>query len=92
MIIRIMGKGQFHVKSGLFDELNRIDNRIVEYVQKGNEKEYKKSLAELIGIILREGQAVDDRELIESDIIVPPADMTLEEAKQVFTGTGIFAG
>jgi hypothetical protein len=92
MIIRIMGQGQFEVKSSLFDDLNKIDNKIVEYVQKGNEKGYKKSLADLIGIITREGQMVDNKELVESDVIVPPADMTLEEARQVFRGKGIFEG
>jgi hypothetical protein len=87
-----MGQGQFLVQSSLFDDLNKIDNKIVEYVQKGNEKGYKKSLAELIELVLREGKKVSAKELIESDIIVPPADMTLEEARQVFTGTGIFEG
>jgi hypothetical protein len=87
-----MGEGQYNVRSSLFDDLNTIDNAIVEHVQKGNEPGYKKNLAKLIGIIQREGKAVDDSELIESDIIVPPADMTLEEARGIFTGTGIFKG
>ncbi len=90
MIIRIMGQGQFDVKSSLFDDLNTIDNEIVEYVQKGNEIEYKKSLAKLIGLILSEGKRLPDEELIESSVIVPPSDMTLEEARQVFRGAGIF--
>jgi hypothetical protein len=92
MIIRIIGQGQYRVKSSLFDDLNRIDNKIVDYVQKGNEDGYKKSLAELIARIVSEGQVVDSKEIIESDIIVPPSDMTLEEARQVFKGTGIFEG
>ncbi len=92
MIIRIMGEGQFRVDSALFDTLNTIDNRIVEEVQKGNRQEYERSLAELIGYIQREGQRIVDTELVESDIIVPPADMTLAEARDVFKGTGIFEG
>ncbi len=92
MIIRVIGQGQYQVKSSLFDDLNKIDNQIVEYVQKGNEKAYKKSLAELIGRIVKEGETLDHKEIIESDIIVPPADMTLDEARQVFKGTGIFQG
>lgn len=90
MIIRIMGLGQYQVKSALFDKLNRIDNKIVEHVQNGNEPGYKKGLDELIKTILKEGQMLDSKEIVESDIIVPPADMTLEEARQVFKGTGIF--
>ena len=92
MIIRIMGEGQYNVKSSQFDKLNKIDNKIVEYVQKGDEKKYKKGLADLIGMIHREGIQLDNEDLIESDVIVPPADMTLEEARQVFRGTGIFKG
>jgi len=92
MIIRIMGEGQYNVKSSNFDKLNKIDNKIVEYVQKGDEKKYKKGLADLIGMIHREGIQLDNEDLIESDVIVPPADMTLEEARQVFRGTGIFKG
>jgi hypothetical protein len=92
MIIRIIGQGQFDVKSSLFDDLNKIDNRIVEYVQKGDEKGFKKDLAELIGVILREGKKVPDKELFESTIIVPPADLTLEEARGIFKGAGVFKG
>jgi hypothetical protein len=92
MIIRIMGEGQFYIKSGLFDELNKIDNRIVEYVQKGNEQEFKKGLAELIRTIRKEGNPLDDKELLESDVIVPPADLTIKEAREIFKGTGIFKG
>ena len=92
MIIRIMGEGQYNVKSGLFDDLNKIDNAIVDYVQKGDEEGYKKSLAKLISTIKSKGKALDDKELVESDIIVPPSDMTLKEARDVFKGTGIFKG
>jgi len=92
MIIRIMGEGQYLVDSGLFDTLNRIDNRIVEQVQKGDQEAFETSLAELIRSIQREGKRVDDTMLVESDVIVPPADMTLAEARDVFKGTGIFEG
>ena len=92
MIIRIMSLGQFEVTSSLFDTLNAIDNKIVECVQKGDEKEYKKNLAELIGLILKEGKKIPDTELVGSSIMVPPADLTLEEARQIFSGDGIFKG
>ncbi len=92
MIIRIMGEGQYYVKSALFDDLNKIDNRIVDNVKQGKEKEFKQGLAELIRTIHKEGKRVDDKELLESDIIVPPADMTLREARDIFRGAGIFKG
>ncbi|OYV08612.1 MAG: hypothetical protein CG443_178 [Methanosaeta sp. ASP1-1] len=35
---------------------------------------------------------IDPAEIFPSDIIVPPADMTLEEAKKVFSGDGLIKG
>ncbi len=92
MIIRVMGEGQYRVDSALFDTLNGIDNRIVENVQNGDQEEFSSGLAELIGCIQSNGQRVADTELVESDIIVPPADLTLAEARDVFKGTGLFEG
>jgi hypothetical protein len=90
MIIRIMGEGQYKVPSSLFDELNAIDNRIVGHVATGDEKAYKNDLAVLISKIKENGHVLAAEELVESDVIVPPGDLTLEEAKDVFTDDGIF--
>lgn len=92
MIIRIMGTGQFEVKSSLFDELNTIDNMIVDCVQKGDTAGYQKKFSELIGLVLREGKKLPDDQIVESSVIIPPADMTITEARQIFTGEGIFKG
>ncbi|WP_370575042.1 hypothetical protein [Methanomethylovorans sp.] len=90
MIIRVMGQGQYKVPSSLFDELNAIDNRIVDHVTKGDEKAYKQDLAALISKVKQNGKVLAAEELVESDVIVPPEDLTFTEAKEVFTGTGIF--
>lgn len=90
MIIRIVSEGQYKVPSSLFDELNVIDNRIVELVSKGNEEEYREELSKLIGMIKTNGKLLDDSDIVESDIIVPPGDLTFEEAKEIFTGVGVF--
>lgn len=90
MIIRIIGEGQFRVPGELHDKLNEMDNRIVDYVAKGQEEEFKKELAKLVATIREKGTYMEAEEIIESDVIVPPEDLTLAEAKDVFTGTGIF--
>jgi hypothetical protein len=90
MIIRIMGEGQFKVPAALYDELNEIDNRIVSLVAAGKAEEFKKELLNLITAIRENGEPLNTEEILESDIIVPPEDMSLEEARDVFTGDGIF--
>lgn len=90
MIIRIMGEGQYRAPEALCDELNQIDNRIVDLVEEGKAEEFQKELAKLISEIKKNGEPVEAEEITESDIIVPPADLSLEEAKAVFKGSGIF--
>lgn len=90
MIIRIVGEGQYEVPGSLFDELNAIDNRIVEIISKENEKDFKIELSRLINKIKTSGKMLSDADIKESDVIVPPGDLTLKEAKEIFTGSGIF--
>ena len=92
MIVRILGIGQFKLDDRHIDSLNKIDNQIVEHVSKGREKEFRADLAKIISMIQENGEAIDPAEIISSDIIVPPADMTLEEARQVFSGEGLIKG
>ena len=89
MIVRIMEEGQFRIPSSLLDELNVIDNRIVDYVAKENESDFKKELGKLIAMIKENGKPIDDAEIVESDIIVPPGDLTLQEAAGIFKGEGL---
>ncbi|WP_292391577.1 PspA-associated protein PspAA [Methanosarcina sp. UBA5] len=90
MIIRIMGEGQYRAPEALCDELNQIDNRIVDLVEEGKNEEFRRELARLISKIKEKGEPIEAEELLESDIIVPPEDLSLEEARDVFKGSGIF--
>ena len=90
MIVRIMGEGQYRVSESLCNELNQIDNRIVSLVSEGKAEECRKELSKLVSEIREKGEAVSDEEILESNIIVPPEDLSLEEAKDIFKGTGIF--
>jgi hypothetical protein len=89
MIVRIMGEGQYVVDSCLLDELNIIDNRIVDHVSKGKQKEFGEELTKLISTVKKEGKHLDHNEIIESDIIIPPKDLTLKEAEGIFKGHGV---
>lgn len=92
MIIRISEEGQYQVPGSLFDELNAIDNRIVDLVAGGNEAEFKAELAKLLKTIRSHGKKLEDGDIRESDVIVPPADLTIDEARHIFTGEGLLEG
>lgn len=85
-----MGDGQYRAPEALCNELNQIDNRIVQLVTEGKADEFRRELIRLISEIKGKGEAVGSEEILKSDIIVPPEDLSLKEAKDIFKGAGIF--
>jgi len=89
MIVRIMGQGQYRLDNSLVDRINAIDNNIVYHVARGDQIEFRKDLIRLISAVKEKGKPVDDAEIVESAIIVPPEDLTFEEAQKIFSGHGL---
>ncbi len=88
-VIRIMGEGQFEVDESILERLNELDNQIVAEVERDNEPRFRELLAEMIELVKRSAKPLDDSEIVPSDIIIPPHDLSLEEAKSIFKGEGI---
>ncbi len=90
-IVRIMGHGQFTVDSRTLKKLNDIDNAIVELVSeaRSDDTEFKKRLTELSNLVVQNGKPLDPHEIIKSDIILPSADLSIDEAKKLFQGEGV---
>jgi hypothetical protein len=89
MIIRILGEGQFRLDDKHFEDLNKIDNRIVDHLKKGDQIAFQKDLDKLISTAKDLGDPLDTVDIVQSDLIIPPEDLSFEEAKWVFSGTGI---
>ncbi len=89
MIIRILGEGQFQADETLVKELNRIDNRLVVHVEEGDQRAFRNDLLELINLVRTKGEPIDPVDLLPSSIIVPPEDLSLDEARRVFRGSGL---
>jgi hypothetical protein len=92
MIIRILGEGQFRLDDGLVQRINKIDNQIVDHVSKGKKAEYVQDLANLISTIKELAEPVDPVEILPSDIIIPPSDLSFEDARKVFCDEGLIKG
>ena len=91
-IVRIMGQGQFRINGDTVKTINEIDDAIVQILQnesKADDQEYRAKVAEIVQTIKSKGQKLQDKELVESDIIVPDTDISIDEAKKVFQGEGI---
>ena len=90
-IVRIMGHGQFTVDGRTLKRLNDIYSAIVELVstERSDDTEFKKRLTELSNLVVEKGKPLDPHEIIRSDIILPSADLSIDEAKKLFKGEGV---
>ncbi len=90
-IVRIMGQGQYTVDSKMLKKLNDLDNAIVDLVsrERSDDAEFKRKLTELGEMVVRKGKPLDPKAIIQSDIILPSADLSVDEAKKLFRGEGV---
>jgi hypothetical protein len=90
-IVRIMGEGQFVIDNKTLKKLNDIDNSLVHLVSndRSDDTEFKKRLVELVNIVEQNGKQLDSKQIIQSDIILPSADLSIDEAKKLFKGDGV---
>ena len=92
MIVRIATEGQYELQGGDEETLNALDNDAVVACQSGDEQQFREVFDRMLDFIRSHGRAVPDDELAVSDVILPPPDTTLEEARAEFTGEGLIPG
>ena len=89
MIVRISGEGQFRLPDEDQERLNELDNRAVSAVEAGDETGFKELWAQMLEMVRADGNALGEEELMESDVILPPRDVSFDEAKGEFSGEGL---
>jgi len=57
-----------------------------------HEEEFKASFGRLLEFVRTEGRPVSDDQLVGSDLILPPPDVSVQEARAEFTGEGLIPG
>lgn len=92
MIVRILTEGQYNLLGRYMDNLNKIDNQLVDVVERGDRAEFDKLLKRMLDLVRKRGTPVPLDELVESDVVLPQPDITLEEARRLFTGEGLLPG
>jgi hypothetical protein len=89
VIVRIATEGQYRLSDDVREQVNELDNSVVEAVDAGDEDRFHELFEELLHLVRTGGEALTDEELLESDVIIPPPDLTMEEAKADFVGEGL---
>jgi hypothetical protein len=92
MIVRILTEGQYQFPGANVDNLNEIDNQIVEVVEQEDREGFERLLKQMLDLVREKGTPLPIDELVESDLVLPEPDITLEEAEELFTGEGLLPG
>jgi hypothetical protein len=89
VIVRIVNEDQFKLPDEDGARLNELDNEAVAAAEAKDEAKFNELWQQMLSLVESHGEVVADDELIESDVILPPRDITFEEACGEFTGEGL---
>ncbi len=89
MIVRISGENQYRLPDEVAARLNDMENAVVATVNGGSEDDYHQAFKALLDYVRSNGEPIADDDLAGSDVIIPPDDLSFEEAGREFTGDGL---
>jgi hypothetical protein len=89
VIVRISTEGQYRLPEDDGDGLNELDNDVVAAVEAGDEDRFHELFEQMLDLVRRAGTPLGEDELEESDVIIPPPDISFVEASAEFTGEGL---
>jgi hypothetical protein len=84
-----MGEGQWRVDDAIAGRLNELDEEVARAVEDGDEAALWRGLQALAEAVRSNGERLDDTDLSPSDAIIPPEDLSLEEARELLEGEGL---
>ncbi len=92
MIIRIMGLGQWSLEPEQLIALNEFDEAVEQAVTDGDQDALRVALEKMVLAVQSTGAAVPDDVIVESDLVLPDPDATVDEVKTLLDSTQEFYG
>ena len=89
MIVRIATESQYRLPDEDAERLNALDNDAVAAVEDDDEDRFHEIFEQMLDFVRSEGTVLGEDELEESDVILPPPDISFVEAAAEFTGEGL---
>jgi hypothetical protein len=85
VIVRLMGEGQYRVDDELLPALNELDDQALAALGRDDEAELDRYLDEMWQLIKTRGTELPLDEIENSDVVIPPSDLTLEETRALMS-------
>lgn len=92
MIVRILGEGQYDLSEDAVSTLNDLDAKVESAIEASDQASFDEALAQLLDGVRTAGVPHEAESLDPSDLILPMADATLAEVKDMLSGDGLIPG
>ncbi|MCY9784799.1 hypothetical protein KIK06_12955 [Nocardiopsis sp. EMB25] len=92
MIVRILGEGQLDLTDADLDVLNSVDSQLEAAIESGDEATFRQALHDLLDRVRADGKPLPPEDLKPSQVILPPADATMEEVREMLQDDGLIPG
>jgi hypothetical protein len=89
VIVRILTDGQYRIDDSLHGRLHELDEQVLAAAEAGDEKAFHARYCELVDLIESQGVEVADDDLVGSDLMLPPRDVSLDEALAGYADHGL---
>jgi hypothetical protein len=89
MIVRISGEDQYRLDDGESARLTELEDAVVAIIDGGHEDGFDSAFRALLEFVHTHGTPIASDEIETSDVILPPSDLTFEEAGREFSGEGL---
>jgi hypothetical protein len=92
VIVRIATEGQYVLGGGDEEEFQQLDAAAVSACEIQDEETFREAFDRLLDFVRTHSERVPEDTLEGSDVILPPPDTSMEEARAEFTGEGLIPG
>jgi hypothetical protein len=92
VIVRILGEGQLDVSDAELDTLNELDDALMSAVEADDDDAFSQSLSALLERVREVGRRLPDDDIVASDLVLPSADATLAEVRELLGDEGLIPG
>jgi hypothetical protein len=92
VIVRILSEGQWDVPDDRIQGLNELDSAVERAVEATDTVAFSQSLDALLHAVRTAGKPLPADVLHDSDLILPPADATIEEVRELLGDEGLIPG
>ena len=89
MIVRISGEGQYRLPQEDAGRLNELEREVQSTLEDGRATDFPAAYGGLLDYVRSSSERLGEDELEPSHVILPPADISFEEASREFTGEGL---